>query len=440
LVSNRIQRLEGSPHLVSNFFHYRTAIPILGWEFADVFRNGRLTLDPRRWADFGPLNFQLGPPPGLARALRKRITDENLGPYPPNILPELKQAAAKRIFRRGCGSDFDIIGTEGAQSAMAYSLLAAIDRGDEVLITDPGYFFLEPAVIAAGGSTRRIVLSAANGYRVDPEEAARRITPRTKAIIVCDPGNPFGKVQTREELRGLARLAERKGLLLIHNITHGFHRLSRRRHHPLCSLKGCRQSNVITVSGLSHGFGLAGARVGFVAGSPELMRAVLAAKSAITRINVGSLAQEAALAALKDGRFIERCSNTLKRNLERLRKIVRGRPPLRFVTEPEYGYFACVDTSGLRTSCQELTVALLKRRCAVYPADGLGGERATSYLRMNFSTPHAAHFSRLEAALPGAIREAESGIYRDAVVRFFRGTGTGRGKRLAREIGSLPRA
>jgi aspartate/methionine/tyrosine aminotransferase len=181
---------------------------------------------------------------------------------------------------------------------------------------------------------------------------------------------------------------------------------------------------------LSHGFGLAGLRIGFLGGRPELVAAILATKSALTRINMNVPMQYAALAALKDKTYIRRAGALLKKNYRTLREIIAGVPRLRFVVEPEYGFFACIDTSGIKATCQELTVALLKRKCAVYPSDGLGEVNPTTYLRLNFSTPHRKHFAWLKAALPEAIKEAESGMYREAVLDFFRSAGTDRAKRI----------
>jgi histidinol-phosphate/aromatic aminotransferase/cobyric acid decarboxylase-like protein len=119
LFSGRVKSLFASHHLVGNFFHYRTAIKILGLGYDEVFEDGRLDLDPAKWADFGPLNFHFGPPKGVVSCLKKAVTLRNLTYYPPNIIPELKEAAAKTVFGRKCDAGFEIIATEGVQAAMA---------------------------------------------------------------------------------------------------------------------------------------------------------------------------------------------------------------------------------------------------------------------------------------------------------------------------------
>jgi len=93
-----------------------------------------------------------------------------------------------------------------------------------------------------------------------------------------------------------------------------------------------------------------------------------------------------------------------------------------------------LDTSRIKASCQELTIALFKRKCAVYPSDGLGDEKATSYLRINFSTPYKKHFKWLSEALPEAIKEAETGRYRKAVISFFKSVGAKGTEKIIRDI------
>jgi aspartate/methionine/tyrosine aminotransferase len=436
--SARAKELFASHQLVGNFFHYRTAIKILGMDYSDVFDGGRLDLDPARWADFGPLNFHAGPPAGVLRVFRRSVTRRDLTYYPPNIVPELKTAAAETLFGRGCGKDFEVMATEGVQAAMAYAVLTFVNPGDEVIITDPGYFFLEPPVLAAGGSVRRVPLSPERGWRLDPAALEKALTKKTRAVIICDPLNPFGTVQTKVELEAIIDIANKRNLLIINNTTHGFHRLNPdARHYPMSALRHKDLRNVLTMAGLSHGFGLAGLRIGFLGGKPELVSAVLAVKSAITRINMNMPIQAAALAALRDRAYPGRCAGLLKRNWRLLEDVVSSEPRMRFMARPDYGFFACVDTSGIRASCQELTVALLKRRCAVYPGDGLGETAPVSYLRLNFSTPRLEHFHWLKEALPGAVKEAETGVYRGAVLDFFRSVGTPSAGRVIKLINAI---
>ena len=435
LFSKRTQKVLASHHLLGNFFHYRSAIKILGLDYEDVFEEGRLDLNPHKWADFGPLNLQIGPPRGVVKTLKNHTTVRNLNFYPPNLIPELKEVAARVIFKRDCGKNFEIVATEGTQASLAYSLLSLINPGDEVIITDPGYFFFEPAVIFSGGRVVRIALNKDNNYRLDINSLKKKITKRTKVIIVCDPINPFGTIQTRDELKDIVDVANKNKIVILNNITHSFHRLDAdAQHFPMSSLQGVDLSNVLVMGGLSHGFGLAGLRIGFLGGNPKIVGSILATKSIITRINISLITQYAAIEALKDEKYLRHCESMLKENLEILRNIIKNNPPLHFIVEPKYGFFVSIDTSGIKASAQELTVALLKRKCAVYPPDGLGDMNSTSYLRINFSSPYRKHFLWLKNALPEAIKEAESGIYRKEVIKFFQSSPSLRSKKIIKQL------
>ena len=75
---------------------------------------------------------------------------------------------------------------------------------------------------------------AANGWRLDPDEVAAALTPRTKMVLVCDPVNPFGTRPARDELRALLRLSAERRVVLLADTTHSAHRVDpAARHHPL---------------------------------------------------------------------------------------------------------------------------------------------------------------------------------------------------------------
>ena len=234
LTSFRMKALSQSRHLVGNFFHYRHAIKILGWQHGNVFKDGRLDLDPCHWADFGPLNFHIGPPIQVIKKLKRVVKKEYLQYYPPDLITPLRNMAAEVLFQRKRNENFDVIGTEGAQASMAYTILAFINPGDEVIITDPGYFFLEPPIILSGGVVKRVKIDASSSYRMNIALLHKQVSKRTKMIIVCDPINPFGVVQTKQELKDIIMFAKKRNIIILNNITHGFHALQPQvRHYPM---------------------------------------------------------------------------------------------------------------------------------------------------------------------------------------------------------------
>jgi aspartate/methionine/tyrosine aminotransferase len=339
---------------------------------------------------------------------------------------------AEALLGRARDDDFDVIGTEGAQAGVGYAALACIDPGDEVIVTDPGYFHFVPALRLAGGVPVWVRLGAANGWRLDPDEVAAAVTPRTKMVVVCDPVNPFGTVQSRDELAALLRLSAETGIVILADTTHSSHRVDPdARHHPVADVQREHPDATLLVSsGLAHGHGMAGARIGALGGDPALVRACLQVKIAAVRLNTNRLAQVGAAAALADTGWLAHGEEVIRANLARLRRVARP------VIDPAYGFSCVIDVSDAGASAQELTVALCARRVAVYPGDGLGDVGATTTLRLNLSDPDPRALDHLAAVWDDAVAEAAGGAYREAVRDLFLSYGTARGRRIAAIVAS----
>lgn len=432
LASDRLHRLQHSPHAMWNYVTYRDAIGILGMDADEIYPEGATRLDPAVWADLGWLTCFAGPPESAVTAMREAVRAEALNQYTPDLIGSLREEAA--VFLGGeRGDDLEVIGTAGAQEGVALSLMATVDPGDEVLVSDPGYFHVPSAVVTAGGTPVGVPISAATGFRLDPDEVAARITPRTRALVMVDPMNPYGTVATREEVEALAALAERHGFLIIHDVTHGWLRIDPGSELHVLPVQGLTQNAVATFS-VSHCWGMAGARVGFLAGPPELMRGCLQLKASLTRLNTNLVAQRAAQAAIADRDYLDRAAAVVRGNLAHLEETLSGVPGLELVVRPQRGLSCAVDVTGAGVSAQELMVALFARRVAVYPGDGLGEGAAGSIIRINLSRPDAWAMDHLRDVLGDAVAEAASGRWRDPVIALLEGKGTARGRRLAASL------
>ena len=426
-MSDRARAVLADPQGFGNYMTYRDAYRILGWDPADIYRDGQIALDRSEWADLGWMANHIGPSPEAVAAMRDAVTAERVGPYSPDLEAGLRELVAARLLGRPRDETFEVIGTEGAQAGVGYAALACLNPGDEVIATDPGYFHFVPAFRLAGAMPVFVRLGAANGWRLDPDEVRAVVTERTKMIVVCDPINPFGTVQRRDELVALLRLSAERKIVLLADSTHAAHRVDPAvQHHHLSALATDHpDATVLESSGFAHGYGLAGARIGALGGPPDLVRACLQVKIAVVRLNTSTLAQAGALAALGDEDWLRHGEDLVRANLMRLKEIASP------VIDPEYGFSCVIDCAQWGVSAQELTVALCKRKVAVYPGDGLGEVGATTTIRLNLSDPNIQALARFANALPDAIAEARTGLYRDGVREFFLSTGTERGKRLA---------
>ena len=429
LVSERLRRLQESHHAMWNYVTYRDAIGLLGLDPAAIYPAGSTRLDPTEWADLGWLTCFSGPPPATIEAMRAAVAPESLNHYTPDLIDPLREAAAALLGRRR-GPGFEVVGTEGAQAGIALALMAAVDPGDEVIISDPGYFHVPSAIIAAGGTPVAVAIGPSTGHRLDPDAVEAAITSRTRAICLVDPLNPYGTVQTPDELAALARLADRHGLLLVHDVTHA----------PLAIDPGSSfhatatlelTDKAVAVLSMSHCWGMAGARLGFLAGAPGFVRACLQLKAALTRLNTNLISQHGALAALRDEAYLPSVEGIVRRNLGLLEDALARIDGVGLAVRPERGLACAVDVAGAGTSAQELTVALFARRVAVYPADGLGEAAALSAIRLNLSRPDEWALRHLTEVLGDAISEAASRRWREPVALLLEAKGTERAVRLA---------
>jgi aspartate/methionine/tyrosine aminotransferase len=431
-MANRTKALLYDPQGMGNYFTYREAIDILGLDHTEVYKEGRIDLDPAEYSDLGWMCSYIGPPESAVEAMRAAVKAENIGPYPPDLLGELRDLAAQVKFRRERGPDFEVIGVEGAQGGIGFTLLSYVNPGDEVIMTDPAYFHFAPACHIPGGIPVRIPLRKENHFRYDIDEIKRHITTRTKMIIVTDPINPFGTVQSREFDIELLKLAWDHDIMVFNNITHNTYQIDPNvTQYPLASLKGeAPVDHVISTSGMSKGYGMAALRLGFLAGHPDLLKAAALTKMEITKIHTNLIAQYGAVAALRDKEYVRKAQEIMRRNIVHVKETVRMTPGLSMPVAPEYGFSCVIDVTGTEVTAQELCVALFKRKVAVYAGDGLGDVGAHEHIRINFSRPDIWAFETLRAELPDAIKEAQTGCYHEGVVKFFKEGQTERGRRI----------
>lgn len=439
-ISSRAKPLFYDPQGMGNYFTYREAIDVLGWEHTDVYQGGRIDLDPETWSDLGWMCSYIGPPESAVREMRERCTPENIGPYPPDLLGELRNVAALEKFGRPRGEDFEVIGVEGAQGGIGFTYLSFLSPGDEVIMPDPVYFHFAPACHVAEAVPVRIPLNEDNDFRLKPEEIEKYITLRTKMIVICDPINPFGTIQTKQELIDIVNLAREHDILVFNNTTHNTHQLNTDvQQHPIPSLhEEVDTSNVIATSGISKGYGMAAVRLGFLAGHPDLLKAAAMVKMEITKIHTNLVGQYGALAAIKDKEYLVGAESTMRRNLEYVLQSVKQWQAdgyeISVPVVPDYGFSMVFDISQTGVTAQEVCVALFKRHVAVYAGDGLGDIGADTYIRINISRSDIWAYEKLAEEMGPAIDEAKTGVYADAVATFFEEGQTDRGLRIAERI------
>ncbi|MFB6502665.1 MULTISPECIES: pyridoxal phosphate-dependent aminotransferase [unclassified Streptomyces] len=231
-------------------------------------------------------------PEEVREAAVRALRDGRGNQYPPGPgVPELRTAIADHQQRRyGLVHDPDteVLVTAGATEAIAASLLALLEPGDEVIALEP-YYDSYAACIAMAGAVRVPVTlrpePSTRAYRLDLDELRAAVTPRTRLILLNTPHNPTGTVLTREELGAIAALAIERDLLVVTDEVYE-HLVFEGEHLPLASFPGMRERTV-TIGSAGKTYSFTGWKVGWITASPELVSAVRSAKQFLTYVSAG---------------------------------------------------------------------------------------------------------------------------------------------------------
>jgi aspartate aminotransferase len=224
------------------------------------------------------IHLEIGEPdfdtPPHVRDAAKRALDEGATHYAPFPgIPELREAIAEdATARKGFPVAADrVFVTVGGKGVMVYAILAAIDSGDEVIVPDPGYPIYESLTRFIGASPVPIPIRQAHDFRLDPDELAALITPRTRMIVLNSPANPTGGVLTRTDLEAIAELAIRHDLWLLADEIYS-RIIYEGEHISIASLPGLAERTVV-LDGFSKTFAMTGWRLGYAIVPPSLVEA-----------------------------------------------------------------------------------------------------------------------------------------------------------------------
>jgi aspartate aminotransferase len=246
------------------------------------------------------INLSLGEPdfdtPLHIREAAKQALDNSFTHYTPNKgIIELREAISCKLRDENKieADPESIIVTVGASEALHVSLQALINKGDEVLIPDPGFLSYDPCVKLAEGKMAPIKLQEENEFRMTTENVVKSITNKTKAIILNSPANPTGSVMEKEDIKGISEVAEDKGIFLISDEIYEKIIYKGRHYSP-----GRYTENAITVNGFSKTYAMTGFRIGYIVAEPHISEEILKVHQYNTTCAT-SISQIAALAALE---------------------------------------------------------------------------------------------------------------------------------------------
>ena len=248
--------------------------------------------------------LQIGEPdfdtPANVREAAKRALDDGLTHYPPYAgLPDLRAAIAEDMTaRRGfTAKPENVFVTVGGKGVMVYAIMALVDPGDEVIVPDPGYPIYESITRFVGGTPIPIPIRQSNDFRLDVDELASLITPRTRLLVINSPANPTGGVLTRQDIERIAELAQRHDLIVLSDEIYSRILYDGAEHVSIASLDGMAE-RTITLDGFSKTYAMTGWRLGYAVVPDWLVKAY--SQLVINTISgVTAFAQAGAIEALR---------------------------------------------------------------------------------------------------------------------------------------------
>jgi len=325
------------------------------------------------------------PPPSIAiETTRKGIGADDNNSYLPFLgQDELRQAAIQRVARvSGISYDWrsECIITAGGMSGILNCLLALIEPGDEVIMTDPVYAGIINRVRLSGGTTKFVpLIPSKDGWRLDLAALEASVSSKTK-MIVMSPGMPTGHILSRGEWEVVAKVVVKRDLWLLYDAA--MERIlydGRTVIHP-ASLPGMKE-RTITVGAASKELRMIGWRVGWVVGPKEIMSdiALVSISNVVCQMGISMAGVAAGLNAQDDG-----LSAALAIWQER-RDVLLQELGEFTVIPPHGGWSLLLDVTDLGMTSQEASERLFTQaKVAATPMVGWGNN-AAQYVRFVFS-------------------------------------------------------
>lgn len=326
------------------------------------------------WADpFMPDRFL---PDHIRDAWISAIEEESSTHYTAPIgNSDLKKILAEKLRRFNkldVVPDRNILITPGSDSGLFLAILPFIEKGDEVLIPSPSYPNNYTDVEIMGGKVVPVLLKQENGYQLDLKELERKISERTKMVILTHPNNPTTTVYNRESLEGLCQLICRYDLILVCDQAFEDYTYENEMITP-AALPGMWQRTV-SVFSYSKGTGMSGLRVGYIVTCDEIMDSLYA--NAVAVIGAASTsAQKALIHCYEDDTFMKELEASFDRRRKKAYEIFKDEEGLSCLL-PESGFLFWLDVSQLGDSSKIVSYLLKEAKVSVNDGKnyGPGGE------------------------------------------------------------------
>lgn len=330
--------------------------------------------------EIGEPDFPTAEP--IARAGMESLVQGRTHYTPALGLDALRQAIATHYPTAARPDASRVVLTPGASGALALTMAAILNPGDQVLLCDPGYPCNRHFVRLFEGDPVSIPVGPETAFQLTADLIRRHWGPRTVAVLISSPSNPTGTLVPAEEMRAIAQtVAERGGVLIVdeiyHGLTYGFDAESALTYSP----------DVFVINSFSKYYGMTGWRLGWLVAPTAYVPAIEKLAQNVF-ISSSTMAQYAALAAFQPATIAE---------LERRRSIFKERrdyllPALRALgfgipITPEGAFYIYADCSRFASDSHAFALDLLSRAgVAITPGLDFGAYQSAQHVRFSYAT------------------------------------------------------
>ena len=226
------------------------------------------------------INLSVGEPdfntPDHIKEAAKKAIDENYSRYSPVAgYPALRNAIVAKLKNEN-GLEYtaaQISCANGAKQSVCNTILALINKGDEVIVPAPFWVSYPEMVKLAEGTPIIVRAGIEQDFKITPAQLEAAITPKTRALILCSPSNPTGSVYSKEELKGLAEVIAKheRVIVIADEIYEHINYIGK--HQSIAQFADIKD-RVVIVNGVSKAYAMTGWRIGFIAGPEWIVKAV----------------------------------------------------------------------------------------------------------------------------------------------------------------------
>ncbi|MFW5886378.1 MAG: pyridoxal phosphate-dependent aminotransferase [Bacteroidota bacterium] len=333
------------------------------------------------------INLSVGEPdfftPDHIKNAAKQAIDDNITFYPPaQGFPELVKAVVEK-FKRENELDYDpsqVVVSCGAKNSLANTILALIEKGDEVIVPAPYWVTYVELVKMAEGINIEIPSSIETNFKVTAKQIEEKITSKTKAILLCSPSNPSGAIYNEEELGEIVKVVEKyKHVYIISDEI--YEHINFVGKHVSPANYPSIKDRVIVINGVSKAYAMTGWRIGYMAGPSWIAKACIKLQGQLIT-GPSTISQQASIAALNgDQSCVKEMLTAFKRRRDlvvdltsKMEGVKTYTPSGAFYVFPDVSSFFGKSYGGTRiNSANDLGLYLLeKAHIAVVPGEAFG--------------------------------------------------------------------